>query len=97
MFVNLRIKKVVAVALAAGVGLAVQISAQPVAARAKGQPASITNSRGDPNAVPPILPSVSSSQLAALDAWESVEFSDDPPASGRYSLAEMNAYATERR
>ena len=98
MPINRSVKKLIALALAAGaVAVAAQISAQPVAAGASDQPAGIVNNQGNPNAVPPILAPAGSSSLAGLEGWELGQFSLDPPASGSYSNAEMNAYATELR
>lgn len=91
------IKRMIALGLAVGaVAVGVEVGAQSVAAGASGQSGSIAHSQGNPNALPPILPRESASQLAALEAWEAVEFFSDPPASAHYSNAEMNAYATAR-
>lgn len=98
MSIDRLIKKVFVLALAAGaLGAATQIGATPVAVGAGGQPAGIAHNQGNPNAVPPILAPVRSSELAGLEAAELRQFSSDPPSSGRYSNAEMNAYATELR
>ena len=98
MSIHRPVKKVFALVLAAGaLGAATQIGAMPVAAAAGGQPTGIANNQGNPNAVPPILAPVRSSELAGLEAGELGQFSLDPPQSGRYSNAEMNAYATELR
>ena len=84
------LKKLIALALAAGaVGVAVQFGAQGAAARATGCSAQIAHDGGSPNSVPPILPRESRSQLAALEAWEAVEFLSDPGPTARYSDAEM--------
>lgn len=56
------------------------------------------NSQGNPNAVPPILPPLSSSELAELsraEAQKQQNFSYHLPASARYSNAEMNIFAME--
>ena len=92
MVVNRSITKLVAVALAAAaVAAATQTGSQPVGARAAG---AATSNQGYPNAVPPILPVARPSELAALESTAE-GFSADPPASGGYSTAEMDAFASE--
>jgi hypothetical protein len=96
MPINRSVKKLTALLLvAAAVAGAAEIGAQPGAAGASGQPAGTTNNQGNPNAVPPILAPVPSSNLVALEARELGQFSLDPPASGRWSNAETNAYASQ--
>lgn len=93
MSINQPIKKMIALVLAAAaVALAVQIGAAPVAAGASGQSAHVAHDQG--NGMPPILPRESASHLAALEAWEAVEFFSDPPANAHYSNAEFNAYGS---
>jgi hypothetical protein len=95
MSINRSIKKTIALVLAAGaVALAIQIAAAPVAAGASGRPARIAHSQDIANAIPPILPRESASQLKAREAWEAVVFFSDPPAGAPYSNADMNAYAS---
>jgi hypothetical protein len=91
MSINRHIKKLAALVLtAAAVVFATQIGDHSVAADAGVQPASVASNQGSPNAVPPILPPARASD-------QSGAFSLHPPAHGRYSNAEMNAYATVRR
>jgi hypothetical protein len=92
MVVNRSVTKLVAAALAAAaVAAASQTGSQPVGARAAG---AATSQQGYPNAVPPILPVAGSSELRALESTAE-GFSADPPASGGYSDAEMNALASQ--
>jgi hypothetical protein len=98
-----------AAAMAAPVGIAAQsegvaapaAGAQPVGAQTGiGQVCSTTSERGYPSAVPPILPPPPCSALAAIkreQAFDGQEFWHDPPASARYSNAEMNAYASKSK
>lgn len=74
----------------------------PVTAGASGQQAaSIADNGGNPNAQPPILPRATPSELAAIRQAEAQEVADelgsDPPATARYSGAEMNAYANSSK
>ena len=92
MVVNRSVTKLVAVALAAAaVAAATQTGCQPIGARAAG---AATSNQGYPNAVPPILPVARPSELAALES-SAEGFSSDPPASGGYSTAEMDAFASQ--
>ena len=92
MVVSRSVTKLVAVALAAAaIAAASQTGSQPAGARAAG---AVTSNQGYPNAVPPILPVAGPSELAALES-PAEGFSSDPPASGGYSTAEMDAYASE--
>jgi hypothetical protein len=104
MLINRAVKKATALALAgAAVAVAAEVAAQPVGA----QPGSSgrlctnnTNARGYPTAVPPILPPPPCSALPAIlsqEAFEGQEFWSDPPSNARYSMAELNAYASEAR
>ena len=72
-----------------------------VAAGAYGQPAAAAgNGDGNPQAVPPILPRVMPSELAVIrrfEAREAVASAYHLPASARYSLAELDAYASASR
>jgi cell division protein FtsN len=101
MSINRSIKKVLALVLVVAAVAAVvvtQIGGRSVAAGAGHRPAASTRAnQGSPNAVPPILPRESASQIAALDAWEGAQFKVDPSANGRYSRAEMNAYGTAHK
>lgn len=93
MVVNRPVTKLVAVALAAAaVAAATQTGSQPVGAHAAGA----TSNQGYPNAVPPILPVAGPSELRALES-SAEGFSFDPPASGAYSTAEMDAFASQCR
>lgn len=92
MVVNRSVTKLVAVALAAAaVAAATQTGSQPVSARAAD---AATSNQGNPNAVPPILPVARPSELAALES-SAEGFSFDLPASGGYSNAEMDAFASQ--
>jgi hypothetical protein len=102
MPVNRWITKFVALPLAAAaLAAAIATGAQPVGAQTgTGQICSTTTERGYPNAVPPILPPPRCSALMAIkreEAFEGQEFWNDPPASARYSNAEMNAYAAKSK
>jgi hypothetical protein len=102
MFVNRRIAKFAALALAAGAtAAAVEIGVQPVSAQTgSGRLCTTTNGRGYPDAVPPILAPPPCSALPAIrrqEAFEGQEFWYHPPANARYSMAEMNAYANEHK
>lgn len=89
------IKKAIALVLAAGAfGGVVALGAHGAAAGDAGRSAQIAQNQDNPNSVPPILARESRSQLAALEAWEAVEFFSDPAPSARYSGAEMNAYGS---
>jgi hypothetical protein len=93
------VKNAIALALAAGAfAAAAEIDAQPVSAQtASGRLCATTNARGYPQAVPPILPPPPCSALAAIrrgEAFEGQEFWYSPPSNARYSMAEMNAYAS---
>ena len=92
MVVNRSVTKLVAVALAAAaVAAATQTGSQPVGARAAG---AATSNQGYPNAVPPILAVARPSELTVLES-SAEGFSSDPPATGGYSTAEMDAFASE--
>jgi hypothetical protein len=92
--INRHLKMLLALVLAAAaVLIATQIGGHSVAADAGSQPASIANHQGNATPVPPILPPARSSDQPS----QGVAFSVTPPAHGRYSNAEMNAYATVRR
>jgi hypothetical protein len=95
MSINYSLKKLLAVGLAAAaVAVAVLVGAQGAFAGGSGKS---TSAAQNSNAMPPILAPQSASQLAALEAWEAVEFRSDPPASAPYSNAEMNAYGTTHK
>src|SRR5215831_19012551 len=95
MSINYSLKKLLAVVVAAAaVAVAVLAGAHGAFAGDSGQSTRGAHNGGYPNAVPPILPRESASQLAALEAWEAVEFYSDPPPNAPYSNAEMNAYGT---
>jgi hypothetical protein len=92
MVINHSVRKLVAVALAAAaVAAATQTGSQPAGARAAGAAAS---SQGYPNAVPPILAVARPSELRLLES-SAEGFSSDPPATGGYSTAEMDAFASQ--
>jgi hypothetical protein len=93
MPVSRPIKKLIVLVLAAGaVAVAVLSGAQAGAAGDTQRSAQIAHNQDNPNSMPPILARQSRSQLAALEAWEAVEFFSDPAPGARYSNAEMNAY-----
>ena len=91
--INRHFKMMLALTLAlavAAVLVATQIGVHSVAAGTDGQ--APTNHQGRQTDVPPVLPpSRSSGQV-----WDGGAFSLNPPAEGRYSNAEMNAYAARR-
>jgi hypothetical protein len=96
MPVNRSVKRLTAIVLAAGAIVAVAgAGAESVGAR----PANATtNSQGNPRAVPPILRAARPSERAAIRSSEArkgraVDYV--PPASGRYSNVELNAFATD--
>lgn len=96
------VKKLIATTLAvSAVVTAAQIGARPVGAQARVRPpCTTTTEQGYPNAVPPILPPLPCSDLAAVsrtEALDGAEFFYHLPASARYSPAEMDAYASECR
>jgi hypothetical protein len=96
MSVNRQIKMLFALVLiAVSVVIATQIGGRSVAAEASDQPSGLTSNRGYPNAVPPILAPAGTSTLAELEAGGA--FSVNPPSTGHYSGAGINAYATEGR
>lgn len=102
MLINRRFRKSFAVALAcAGLAAVTAVAAQPAGARTvTGRVCATTQERGYPDAVPPILPPPPCSALGLFEreeAFEAQEFWYDPPATARYSDAEMNAYASEGR
>jgi hypothetical protein len=74
---------------------------QPIGAHVDpGRLCTTTNQRGYPNAVPPILPPPLCSKLVAIrreESFEGQEFWNDPPATARYSKAEINAYPTKSK
>lgn len=93
---NRSAKKLTALALA---GTAIAAGAAGTPARAAGSgagPASGSRAnRGNPNAVPPILPRARASELAAIratEAWEGQAFYYNPPAGARYSSAVFNVF-----
>jgi hypothetical protein len=89
------IKKAIALVLVAGaVAGVVALGAHGAAAGDTGRSAQVAENQNNPNSVPPILARESRSHLAALEAWEAVEFFSDPPPSAPYSSAEMNAYGS---
>lgn len=110
MPVDRRIRKFIlvvlgAAAVAAPAGIAAQSIGGAAPAATGAQPAgahpsrlcTVTNQRGYPNAVPPILPPPPCSALAAIrreEVFEGQEFWSDPATDARYSNAEMNAYAS---
>jgi hypothetical protein len=95
MPVSRQVKQLIVLVLAAGaVAVAVQFGAQASAAGDTGRSAQIAHHQDNSNSMPPILARQSRSQLAALEAWEAVEFFSDPAPGARYSNTEMNAYGT---
>ena len=102
MRVKRRVMKFAALPLAAaGLAAGTAIGAAPVGAQSSTHgPCTTTTERGYPKAVPPILPRQQCSELPAIaraEAFSGRRFWYDPPASARYSNAEMNAYTTEHK
>jgi hypothetical protein len=96
MSTNRSAKKLTALALA---GAAIAAAATGTQARAAGsgaRPASGSGAnRGNPNAVPPILPRARASEHAAIraaEAREGQEFSYHLPADARYSSAVFDVF-----
>ena len=96
MSTNRSAKKLTALALA---GAAIAAGAAGTQARAAGsgaRPASGSGAnRGNPNAVPPILPRARASELASIraaEAWEGQEFYYHSPADSRYSSAVFDVF-----
>ena len=97
---NRQVKKLLALVLAgAAVAMAAVTGAQALGASGR-QASPTAQSRGYPHAVPPILRRLRPSELAELtrvEAQEAQAFYSDPPATARYSSAELNAYPRERK
>ncbi len=92
MFINRHLKKLFALVLtAAAVLVATQIGSHSVAAGA-GRLASLASNQGNAHATPPILAPARGSR-----AQDGGAFSYPPPSHGRYSKAEMSAYASVLR
>jgi hypothetical protein len=108
MSVNRRITKMmvlvlggaaVAVAAQTGTAVAAQADAQALGAGAGAGPVNVAaGSRGNPDAVPPVLAPLRPSELAAMrraeaQQWQAVSYR--LPAGARYSMAEMSVFAAE--
>jgi hypothetical protein len=96
MPVNRSVKRLTALMLAAG-AIVVMAEAGPQALGARAARAT-TNGQGNLRAVPPILRPARPSELAAIrsvEARKSRAANYQSPASARYSMAELNAYATD--
>jgi hypothetical protein len=91
MSTNRSAKKLTVLALAAAAIAAGVAGTQARAAGSGARPASGSGAnRGNPNAVPPILPRARASELAAIratEAWEGQEFYYHSPPGARYSSA----------
>ena len=96
MPIDRRVKKSIALALAvAAIAAATETGTQALGARPVN---AITDNRGNPNAVPPILRPARPSELAAIRRGEAQERRASRyrvPPSARYSNAEMDAFASE--
>jgi hypothetical protein len=96
MPVNRSVKSLTALVLAACASVAVAGGGTQTAGA---QPATATtSSHGNPSAVPPILRPARPSELAAIresEAQKAQAAAYAPPAGARYSMAEMNAWATD--
>ena len=96
MSTNRLAKKLTALALAGAAIAAGAAGAQERAAGAGARPASASGAnRGNPNAVPPILPGARASERAAIraaEAWEGQEFYYHVPAGARYSSAVFDVF-----
>ena len=100
MPVNPPVKKLIALMLGgAAVAAAAQTSAQALSAQPEAPAVNAaTDSHGNPNAQPPLLPPVRPSEQAAIrqgEAQKQQAFSYHLPASARYSTTEMNVFAAE--
>ena len=100
MSINSHVKRLIALGLAAGaIAAASDSGAQAVAAGPAALAANASSGElGDPNAVPPILPPVQASELAAIrraEAQERQAFNYRLPATARYSGAELDVFAQE--
>jgi hypothetical protein len=100
MCVNRRIKKLMALVLGGAAVVAVAQSGTPtLAAWADAGPVSAAaGGRGNPDAVPPLLPALRPSELAVMrraeaQQWQALSYR--LPAGARYSMAEMNVFAAE--
>jgi hypothetical protein len=83
----------------AAVAVAAQASTPAPGARADTPPVgAAAANRGNPNAVPPILPPLPPAELAQMrraEAQQQQRLAYRLPASARYSNAEMNVFAAE--
>jgi hypothetical protein len=100
MSINLRVKVSIALVLGgAAVVAAAQSGTQALGAQPGARPVSAAaDSRGNPDAAPPILGPLSPSELAEMrraeaQQWQALFYR--LPAGARYSDAEMNVFAAE--
>jgi hypothetical protein len=97
MTVGRSVKKALVLVVAGGaLAAAILVGDLPVASGAARESASLSDGRGNPNAVPPILRAASASELAAIrrqEARAADAFSYRLPLTAPYSDAEMDAYA----
>lgn len=91
MLTNRSARQLTALALVGAAIAAGPAGTQALAAASGARPASASGAnRGNPSAVPPILPRARASERAAIratEAWEGQEFYYDSPAGARYSSA----------
>src|SRR6476620_11355670 len=98
MRVNRPVKKMIALVLGgAAVAMATVTGAQALSAQPGARAATVAaDNGGNPNAVPPILPPLSPSEIAEMrraeaQQWQALSYR--LPAGARYSMAEMNGFA----
>ena len=100
MPVHRSVKRLTALMLASGAIVVVaEAGTQAVGARPGARAVNATTtSQGTPSSVPPILRPARPSERAAIrlsEARKGQALDYDPPASGRYSTAELNAFAAD--
>jgi hypothetical protein len=100
MSINRRVKvSIVLVLGGAAVAVAAQSGTPALGAQPGARPVSAAaDNRGNPDAVPPLLAPLRSSELAAMrrgeaQQWQALSYR--LPAGARYSMAEMNVFAAE--
>jgi hypothetical protein len=97
MMVHRSVKKALVLVVAGGALVAASLVGDlSVASGAARHSASVSDGRGNPNAIPPILRAATASELAAIrrqEAREADAFSYRLPLTARYSDAEMDVYA----
>ncbi len=100
MSINRRVKVSIALVLGGAAVVAAAQSGIPAfaAGTGAGPVSAAAGSRGNPDAVPPLLAPLSPAELAAMrraeaQQWQAVSYR--LPAGARYSMAEMTIFAAE--